>query len=114
MIHRKEMSLGEALAVFDFNLEANITENLIKSKFRELALLIHTDKNKTIDKKEAGEKLASIVSAKKILLKNLDILITPENRSKIINEKLDTTFIDFIKGSDDKNKPFTIYKKGRG
>lgn len=107
MARRKEMGIGEALSALNLSLK-DLTIDKIKDKFRLIARKIHTDKNFIIDKKEAGERMAKIVEAKKVLLKNFETI----KSSSTSREGKDTSFVDWLFGKNKKN-PFTVYHQGR-
>jgi len=113
-MRRQPMSLSEAIELFGFQHPGcKVTKELIGKIFRKLCFSVHTDKNKSISKKESGEMISKFTEAKKVLLANFDAIPkTKDGDSKPTN----SIFVDYLKTVDTKNRksPFTVYKKGKG
>lgn len=113
-MRKQPISLAEAIEVFGFRHPGcKVTKDLIGKTFRKLCFSVHTDKNKTISKKESGELIGKFTEAKKVLLENFTAIPkTKEGDTSAVS----TVFVDYLKTVDAKNRknPFTIYKKGRG
>ena len=110
---RRKMGLAEAIKIFGFQHPGcKVTKELIGKTFRTLCFSVHTDKNKSISKKECGEMIGKFTEAKKTLLANFDAIPkTKEDDSTPAN----SIFVDYLKTVDVKNRPspFTVYKKGK-
>lgn len=103
-------TLSEALVIFGFDSGINITMKLIKKTFRKLVLKHHPDKGGD------AKKLAKVVEAKEVLIKNFDALATDtSDGSGRTVKSVGSVFVDWLKTADVKNvkNPFTTYKKGR-
>ena len=72
---RRKMGLAEAIKIFGLQHPGcKVTKELIGKTFRTLCFSVHTDKNKSISKKESGEMIGKFTEAKKTLLANFDAI----------------------------------------
>lgn len=113
-MRRRKMSLSEAIELFGFHLSCcQVTKELIGSTFRKLCFSVHTDKNKEISSQKSGEMIGKFTEAKKVLLENIKAITQTGTEA---NKKVNSTFVDYIKTADLKNRksPFSVYKKGKG
>ncbi len=101
-------TIGEALEIFGFEFEDEISKDIIVRKFRKLVLLHHPDKGGN------AKKLSKVVEAKEVLLKEYGH-IKIQDKKKVKSKSVGSVFVDFLKTADLKkvNSPFTTYRKGR-
>ena len=110
---QKIMSLCEALDVFGFEPGCEVTGDLIKRTYRNLAMKYHPDKNMESKEKEkiAASKFKIIVNAYEVLTHEFGIVKAGDS-NVILNPKFDSSFAEsIINEIRNKKNPFTRYSK---
>jgi len=102
-------TLGEALEIFGFEIDDEISRKIVMRRFRKLALKHHPDKG------GSAKMLSKVVEAKQVLIQDLKKHRESKDARRQSTHKANADFLNFIKKVKPKvnhnSNPFTTYQR---